>query len=129
MRLVAMTLGLVVAAIGGAGLVAPSALLDFGQALQTTSALYIVAGVRVVFGAILVSVAPASRTPGTLRVLGAFIIVAGVATPIFGAQRAHALLDAWSSQDPLFTRAWAAAAVAFGGFIVYAVAARRRSAS
>jgi uncharacterized membrane protein YidH (DUF202 family) len=124
-----MTLGLVVAAVGGVGLVAPSALLDFGQSLQTTQALYIVAVVRVVFGAILVSVAPASRMPGTLRILGAFIIVAGVATPISGAQRAHDLLDWWSSQDPLFTRAWAAVAVVFGMFIVYAVAARRRSAS
>jgi len=125
----AMALGLIVAAIGILGVAASSVLLEFGRSLQTTNALYIVAAVRVMFGAILLWVAPVSRTPKILRVLGAFIIIAGVITPFFGVERHRAILDWWSSQGSLFTRAWATVAVVFGFFIVYAVTSPRRSAA
>ena len=128
-KVLTMTLGLVVAAIGVLGVAAPSVLLEFGRSLQTTNALYIVAVVRVVFGAILLWVAPVSRTPKILRVLGAFIIIAGVITPFFGPERYHDMFDWWSTQGPLFTRAWAIVAVIFGLFVVYAVTSPRRAAT
>ena len=102
-------------------------LLDFGRLLQTTNALYMVAAVRVMFGVILLWVAPVSRTPKILRVLGVLIIVAGLFTPSFGVERSRAMLDWWSTQDLLFTRALAIVAVVFGLFIVYAVTSPRRS--
>ena len=128
-KLLAKALGLTVAAIGVLGVAAPSALLEFGRSLQTTNALYIVAAVRVVFGTILLSVAPASRTPKILRVLGVFIIIAGVITPFFGVERSRAIFDWWSTQGSLFTRTWAIVAVAVGLFIVYAITSPRRSAA
>jgi uncharacterized membrane protein YidH (DUF202 family) len=128
-KLLAMALGLIIAAIGVLGVAAPSVLLDFGRSLQTTNALYIVAAVRVVFGTILLSVAPASRTPKILRVFGVFIIIAGVITPFFGVERSRAIFDWWSTQGSFFTRAWAIVAVAFGLFIVYAITSPRRSAA
>jgi hypothetical protein len=72
-------------------------------------------------------VAPVARTPKLLRVLGAFIIVAGAVTPFFGVERTRALFVWWSMQGLLFTRAWAMVAVAFGLFIVYTVTPPRRS--
>ena len=129
MKLLAMALGLVVAAIGVLGVAAPSVLLEFGQPLLTTNALYIVAAVRVMFGSILLWVAPVSRTPKILRVLGAFIIIAGVFTPFFGVERSRAMFDWWSTQGPLFTRAWPFVAVGFGLFIAYAATSPRRSAA
>jgi hypothetical protein len=75
---------------------APSVLLEFGRSLQTSNALSIVAAVRVVFDVILLRVAPASRTPKVFRVLGVFIIIAGVVTSLFGVERAHAAFDWWS---------------------------------
>ena len=127
MKFLAIAFGIIVSAIGILGLVVTSALLEFGRSLQTPAALYIVAAVRVGFGAVLVRVAPVSRTPKILRVLGVFIIIAGVLTPFFGIERSRAIFEWWSTQGSTFTRAWACVAVVFGLFIVYAVAARRRS--
>jgi len=84
---------------------------------------------RVTFGAILLWVAPVSRTPRILRVLGVSIIIAGVLTPFFGVERSRAMLEWWSAQGSFFTRAWAIVAVVFGLFIVYAVTSPRRSMS
>ena len=128
-KLLAIVLGLAIAAIGVFGVAAPSALLEFGRLLQTTDALYLVATVRVMFGAVLLWVAPSSRTPKVLRVLGILIIIAGIVTPIFGIERSGAMFEWWSSQGALFTRAWAILAVAFGLFIAYAVLSPRRSAA
>ena len=128
-KILATALGLIIAAIGVLGVATPLALLEFGRSLQTTNALYIVAAVRVMFGAVLLWVAPASRTPKILRVLGVFIIVAGLFTPFFGVERSRAMFDWWSTQGPLFTRMWAMVAVAFGLFIVYVVTSPRRSAA
>ena len=127
-KLIAMALGLIIAAFGILGIAAPSVLLEFGRSLQTTNALNIVAAVRVMFGAVLLWVAPGSRTPRILRVLGVLIIVAGLFTPFFGVERSRTMLDWWSTQGPLFTRAWAIVAVVFGLFIVYTVTSPRRSA-
>jgi len=124
-----MALGLIVAAIGVLGVAAPTVLLGLGQSLQTANALYVVAAMRVTFGAILLWVAPVSRTPRILRVLGVSIIIAGVLTPFFGVERSRAMLEWWSAQGSFFTRAWAIVAVVFGLFIVYAVTSPRRSMS
>lgn len=75
-NLLAMALGFVVAAIGVLGVAAPSVLLECGRSLQSASALYVVATVRVVFGTIVFWAAPNSRTPRTLRILGIFSIIA-----------------------------------------------------
>jgi uncharacterized membrane protein len=128
-KILATALGLLIVAIGVLGVATPSVLLEFGRSLQTTNALYIVAGVRVIFGAVLLWVAPASRTPKILRVLGVLIIVAGLFTPFFGVERSRAMFDWWSTQGPLFTRVWAIVAVVFGLFIVYVITSPRRSAA
>jgi uncharacterized membrane protein len=128
-KILATALGLLIVAIGVLGVATPSVLLEFGRSLQTTNALYIVAGVRVIFGAVLLWVAPPSRTPKILRVLGVLIIVAGMFTPFFGVERSRAMFDWWSTQGPLFTRVWAIVAVVFGLFIVYVITSPRRSAA
>ena len=128
-KVLAVSLGLIIAAVGLLGVAAPSVLLEFGRLLQSTNALYIVAGVRVMFGGVLLWVAPTSRTPRIFRVLGVFIIIAGVITPFFGVERSRAMFEWWSTQGLYFTQAWAIVAVAFGLFIVYAVATPRRSAA
>src|SRR6266571_780106 len=128
-KLLAMAMGLIIASIGVFGMATPSALLELGRSLQTPSALYIVAAVRVIFGALLLWVAPISRTPKTLRVLGVLIVIVGVLTPFIGVERSRAMLDWWSTQGLLFTRLGAGVAVVFGLFIVYAVTTPRRSSA
>lgn len=127
-NLLAMALGFVVAATGVLGVAAPSALLELGRSLQSASGLYVAAALRVAFGATLFWAAPNSRVPRTLRVLGIFIVIAGLATPFFGVERSRAMSDWWSTQGSFFIRAWPMVAVGFGLFIAY-VALPRRSAS
>lgn len=116
----AMTLGLVVAAIGVLGIAAPSTLLELGRSLQSAGGLYVVAVVRVGFGSVLVWAAPNSRAPRTLLVLGIFIIIAGLVTPFLGVERSRAVFDWWLTQGSYFTRAWPIVAVGLGLFIAYA---------
>ena len=127
-NILAMTLGFVVAAIGVLGIAAPSILLELERSLQSAGSLYFVAGCRVGFGAILLLASPDARTPRTFRVLGIFMIIAGVITPFFGVERSRVVLDWWSAQGSLFARAWPIAAVGFGIFVAYAALPRRSAA-
>jgi hypothetical protein len=121
-------MGLIIAVVGGVGVVAPSVLLEFGRALQTPDTFYVVTGIRVIFGAILVWVASGSRMPRIVAVIGVLIIVAGLLAPWFGLERSQALLDSWSSRGVVFMQTWAAVAMMFGLFIAYAVGSARRGA-
>ena len=129
MKVLAIAIGLIVGAIGVVGVVAPSLLLEYGRSLLTPTALYVVAALRIGIGTVLVRVAPVSRTPTVLRILGTFIIIAGVLTPFFGVEHSRAILDWWSNQGPSFMRLSLGLAIAFGLFIVYAVTSSRRTAA
>ena len=129
LRLLTVVLGAAIAAIGLLGLIAPALLLEFGQSLVTPPALYVVAAVRIAFGALLWLVAPAARMPTTLRIIGAVIVLAGLLTPFIGAERAQAMLTAWSDLGPILMRAAPSVAILFGLFIIYAVSPRRRVAA
>ena len=93
MRWLAVVIGLVITAIGILGMAAPTILLDAARFSITPLGLYVVAAIRIAFGLALVLVARVSRAPRILRVLGAFIIVAGIITPFFGIERARAIFD------------------------------------
>jgi len=68
---------------------------------------------------VLVLIAPASRTPRTVRVLGLIVIIAGLTTPWFGVARARAVLNWLESAGPLLMRLDAVVGMALGGFLVY----------
>ncbi|MGZ5261673.1 MAG: hypothetical protein ACXWC0_28985 [Burkholderiales bacterium] len=67
--------------------------------------------------------------PRTLRVIGAFIVVAGLLTPLFGTERFHEALTWFSGQGPLLVRAVAVLHVIVGLFFVYAINSHRRVAA
>lgn len=123
-KLVATLLGLLIAAFGVLGMADPSIALGLGQQVRSTNALYLVAAVRVLMGAVLVWAAPGSRMPRTLLVIGVLMMLGGLATPIFGVERIQELLAWFSSQGALFMRAAAGLALALGAFIVFAVRAK-----
>ena len=129
LSVVVSVVGAIIAGAGIVGILAPSVVFGFGSSLLTPAALYVVAAVRVVFGAILVWVAPVSRMPKTVRVLGIVIIVAGVLTPLIGVERSEALLRWWSSQDPLLVRALFVLPIVLGVFLVYVANRDRRIAA
>ena len=127
-NLLAMALGFFMSAIGILGFAAPSVLLELGRSLQSAGGLYVVAAVRIGFGTILFWAAPDSRTPRILRVLGMFIVIAGLVTPFIGVERSRVMFDWWWTQGPFFTRAWPLVAVGLGLFIAYSTSPRGSAA-
>jgi hypothetical protein len=129
LKLLAILFAAAIATIGLVGMFAPALLLEFGRSLQSATALYIVAAIRIVFGVLLLAVAPASRMPKTLRVIGIVIIIAGLLAPVFGVDRTQAMFEWISGQGLSVVQAWVSLAVVFGLFIIYAVASSGRSAA
>jgi len=78
MKTIAFLFALCIAAVGVLGLVSPELLGAIGARFVVPGAFYALATVRIAFGAVLVRVAPASRAPRTLRVVGWAIVVLGV---------------------------------------------------
>lgn len=125
LKLVTTLMSLAVVGLGILGITAPAVLLESGRSLLAPPALYGVAAVRVVFGGLLISVAKASRLPRTLRVIGVFILVAGLLTPLFGTERSVEAFTGLAGQGLLFIRAVAVLPVVLGTFLAYAINAHR----
>jgi hypothetical protein len=117
----ALIIGLAIAAQGVFGLAAPEAFLNALTFVQTPPVIYVAAVIRLAFGVVLFRVAPASRTPTILRVLGSLIVLGGLLTPFFGVRIGHAILSSWAVGGPGVVRVWAGVSLALGVFIVYSV--------
>ena len=126
-KFVATLMSLAAAGMGLLGLAAPDVLLGFGASLISPPALYWVAAVRVLFGALLIFIAAESRTPKTLRVVGGVIIIAGLLTPLFGSERGREILDWLSARGPLAFRFMALLPLIVGLLLAYTINARRGS--
>jgi hypothetical protein len=125
MEALAFWIGLSIVALGVIGAVSPEHLISAIRYLVTPVGLYAVAAFRITTGFILVRVAPASRTPRLLGVIGAITFISGLITPFIGPERARAIFD-WWSRPPGLMRAWAAVAIIFGVFVAYTVSPSRR---
>jgi len=125
MRSTALAVALFAIVVGLVGLVSPESLMTVGQYVVTPVGLYAVAAFRVAIGLLLILVASTSRAPRTLRVLGAIVLVAGLATPLVGVDRVRAILE-WEAIHIALVRASAVGALAAGGFIAFAVTGGRR---
>jgi hypothetical protein len=129
MRVAAFLIALFAIVVGVAGIVTPDSLMTIGRYVATPVGLYVIAAIRVAIGVVLMLVAPTSRMPRTLRVVGAVVLVAGLATPLFGVERTRAILDWESTQGTALVRVMAGLVLAIGGFIAFAVATGRRPRS
>src|SRR5258708_38727372 len=115
MRARALVVAAFIMLVGVAGLLAPDSLLTLARYAVTPVGLYAVAAVRVGIGLVLILAAPISRAPRTLRVFGAVALVAGLTTPLLGADRARAILDWQLTQGTGLIRGGAGGAVGVGG--------------
>jgi len=135
-RTPALLTGLLILVLGVLGVIVPEAMLLVGRWSATPAGLLVAGFVRVAIGLVLLGVARESRYPIALYVLGAFTFLAGLATPLFGVDRAIAILDWWTAQGRAFMRLWCLVVAALGFFIAFAVidghgamVRRRRAAS
>jgi uncharacterized membrane protein YidH (DUF202 family) len=122
---------LVIMAVGAVGVVVPSGLVWIAQHSLTSGAFYVIAIARIALGLVLIAVASVSRAPKTLRVLGYFIVIAGIATALMGLagmERARAIIEWWLQQGSGVVRLTGVVVLALGGFVAYACAPARRAA-
>jgi hypothetical protein len=132
MKTIAFLFALCIAAVGVLGLVSPESLGAIGARFVVPGAFYVLAAVRIAFGAVLVRVAPVSRAPRTLRVVGWVIVVLGalaLQAGAFAIGPARASLDAWMQQGPTVARVTALFPLALGGFIAWACAPSRSAST
>ena len=127
MRTAVLLVALFAIVAGVVGLVAPDSLMTIGRYVVTPVGLYVIAALRVAIGIVVIRVAPISRAPRILRVLGIVVIVAGLATPLFGVERTRAILDWEAAQGTNFIRAVASLLVAIGGLVAFAVGPKAQS--
>ncbi len=127
LKFLAVALCALLTVVGLGVMLAPLTMAEVGRWMQTPGGLYGTAALRIVMGASLVGVAPASRLPRTLRIIGTLIILVGLITPLFGVERAKLVLDWWVAQGTTFMRIWALFPVAFGLFLIHAIVGKRPS--
>lgn len=123
MRSLALLVALFIMVVGVTGIFTPDSLVMVGRYVVTPVGLYAVAALRLGVGLVLMLVARGSRFPKTLRVLGAVVLVAGLATPLFGVERARAIFEWEATQGTALIRIVAGLLVILGGFLAFAVAA------
>src|SRR4051794_30084898 len=100
MKAIALLIAALITLLGLTGVLWPEGLMQLAIYSFTATGLYVVAGVRVVLGALLFIVARATRTPKTVRVMGLIILVAGIATGLIPADRAQLMKEWWIGHGP-----------------------------
>ena len=115
-----LALGVVIGAIGAAGMVSPGRLMGTANRFQTRTSLYAVVVIRVAAGVLLVLASPESRAPAYLWYLGIFAIFAGVVVAFIGHERLRGLVRWATELDVSLLRAFCFVTVAFGLSLVWA---------
>jgi hypothetical protein len=115
--------GAMLCVFAGWGVVAPTKILDFTKrTMDAVGGIYLAVGMRVVMGLALLTVAPVSRFPTALYVIGWIALIAAVVAVCLGRRRLQAFIDWWIERfTPALVRVWIGLAFAFGAFLIYAV--------
>ncbi|MGC1460103.1 MAG: hypothetical protein WA825_17635 [Steroidobacteraceae bacterium] len=131
MKTLAFVVGLCIAAVGVAGVLAPYGLKWIAQHFVNSDAFYVIAMVRVALGLLLVSVARKTRVPGAMRVLGYILVIAGIGTALMamlGMPLARAIINWWLQQGSVLTQVTGVVVLAIGALVAYACAPAKRTA-
>jgi hypothetical protein len=119
--LLALAMCLLIAAVGFLAVVSPPRCAGLMREMQSASGLYFAAASRVVFGGLLILVAPTSRASDLLQILGGLSIVGGVVIPLLGLETFTGLIDWFLGLGPTFIRGWGVLAIVLAGLLMYAV--------
>ena len=105
------------------GMFAPQKLVTLVRSVTEQHwGIYFAVVVRLVLGAALIIVAPASQFPVVFRVLGWIAIAAAVVLAVMGRERIRRLIVSWIGRlSAPIVRLWLLFGMAFGGFLVYGV--------
>jgi hypothetical protein len=129
MKYLAWIVALFAITVGLAGIISPDRLLGFRSLVATEGALIVIGAVRLAIGVVLIMAAPGSRFPKMLRIVGAVLIFAGVATPLFGIERTRIVLEWEAAQGPMFMRFVGVMILAIGGTLAFTLVPHRGSSA
>lgn len=121
MALIVSVLSTLTLGIGVLGLISPAGMNSLVTRFRSKTGFWTAIVLRLVFGVALWRAAPASRAPAVLQALGVVSAASALALPLLGMPRFQAILSWWSRQSPVVVRAWSAAAVVLGTFILWSV--------
>ncbi|HZW75867.1 MAG TPA: hypothetical protein VFF43_20120 [Caldimonas sp.] len=127
MKMAAFFVGLLIAAVGVTGLIAPAALYTIASWFTSPDPWYLLAVVRIAVGVLLLIEAKVSRAPRAVRVVAFIPILAGIAIPFIGVERAGAMVQSWLSVRPAVARLSVLPVLALGSFIAWAFAPAGRA--
>ena len=128
-RIASLLVAVCTIAVGVVGIASPDLLTAVRrQYFATPLGLYSVGALRVAMGVVVILVAPASRAPKTLRVLGAVMCLQALSAALARPERARAILEWEVMRGTAALRVGAAAALVAGSFVAFAVTGRRPSA-
>ena len=126
MRIAALLVALFTIVIGIGGIISPDSGTEIRRLYFATPVrLYAAAAVRVAMGLVVILSATASRAPKTLRALGALMCMQGLSATLLGPEHARTVLEWETRQGPALLRVGAAAALAAGGFMAFALTGKR----
>ena len=122
-KIVVLALGVTVFVLAAWGVVVPDKLMTLVKStMDRPSGIYIAVIVRVVLGAALIGVAPATVFPVVFEVLGIVTLVAAIALAIAGRDRVRRFMEWWIERfSPVVNRLWLLFGMGFGAFLVYGV--------
>ena len=103
----------------------PTAAVTTALLVATPAGLYAIGALRLGMGLVLLWAAASSRAPRVLQAFGVLLVVAGLATPLFGVGRTNDVMDYVSTHGGLLIRAAGTVLVAFGAFLAFTVTPRR----
>ena len=115
-------IGVVFGLLGLAGLVAPTRMaLAINDGFKTSSVkIYGSAGIRALFGAILILGASDTAFPALIRFIGVVLILQAALVPVLGIDRVRSLLSWFLDRPTLLMRFLYLLVVLFGAFLVWA---------
>jgi hypothetical protein len=123
----AMLIGLAIAAVGLVGLVSPPTFARLGGLLAESPAIYVVIIVQLVVALVLLTAAPASRSPVGLGIVGALALAEAVLLPLLGPGRARGIAEWWEAQSHANLRFWALIELSLGVAVALMASPRRRA--
>jgi hypothetical protein len=127
MKTAALLVALFTIVVGIVGLVSPEyGTLVRRQYFASPATLYPAVALRLIMGLVVILAAGASRAPKIMRVLGGVMCLQALTASVLGPDHAREVMEWETMQGSAVLRIGAAVALAAGGFMLFAVTARRR---
>lgn len=114
MTIVVVLVGALIALTGLAVIIAPSMLKKALWALIESDRFYLIAITRVVLGVLFLLAAGQTNSPLFVRIVGVFMILAGLLIPVMGKTRVRAFAEWWLKKGDGMLRVWGVMAALFG---------------